>query len=203
MRIAFGIGAFCASASIAGAAFIVDAGDQVAFENAVMQPLEIRISNDNPADRVGGATIILGIRDPGGGPAPEITGFDVTTGTIFDGVAVTVTDVDDLVGGGVDGFPNDENASVALSVTGADIEVGVDELLATFFIDTTGFSAGQVFDLEVNSLFGPTEIVSAGAIPTVFPTTLNDGIVTLIAVPEPALVSLIGLGGLPLLRRRR
>lgn len=194
------VGACC---SVTSGAFIVDAGDQIVLENSPLQPLEIRISNDTLSDRVAGANIILGIRAPGGGPAPEIAGFDVETGTIFDGQGLIITDVDDLFGGGVDGFPNDENVGVALSVIGGDVEVGVGELLATFFIDTTGFSAGQVFELEINSLFGPTEIISAGVVPTIYSSILNDGLVTLVAVPEPALLSALGIGVLPLMRRRR
>jgi hypothetical protein len=80
------------------------------------------------------------------------------------------------------------------SITTSSGTVGADGLLATLTIDPTGFTSGT-WDLKLRDTFnGDTDFAP-------MPASITNGTITV--TPEPATVTLLGLGALALIRRVR
>jgi len=165
----------------------IDVGNHLLQPNTPGQTIQIMVSTD-AGDRAGGCNLNAEIA--GGGPAyggefgPAITAVNMETGTVFAGQAEDANDIGSLA----------QMATYSIVTTSG--TVLADGLLATLTIDTTGFTTpGSTWTLELGqTLNGPTDFA-----PT--PVIITEG--TIEIIPEPTTLSLLGLIGLPLLRRQR
>ena len=149
------------------------------------QQIQIFVRGGDPVQGVAfNIAIADGGPDAGGSVVgPMITAVDILTGTIFDGNNTGLGSAAGVLAPQIAFF----------STTTATGTVPAEGLLATVTLDTTGFAAGQTFDLIVSQTVNNPTMFGA-----VTPTVL-DG--TLTMVPEP--IGLLPVGGLLLLVRRR
>jgi hypothetical protein len=145
-------------------------------------------------DAVEGLNLYVGVGDGGAllggtdGSAPAITGLDIVTGTIF-GANNTGQQT-----------PNQTVQFWSASTTTNSGSVSASGLLATIIVDTTGFTAGNSYDLMLASYPAATGVPDSdfGGVPGTF---ING---TLTIVPEPGALGLLAaLAGAALLHRRR
>ncbi len=171
----------------APAGIYIDVGNVRLLPDTPGQMVQLWLTTD-AADRVGGcsfnAQIGDGGPDIGGTDGPVISAVDLETGTIFTGNNRGHTDINSL-------------AQLAMySIVTESGTVPAEGLLVTLTIDTTGFTTpGATWTLAIGqTLNGPTDFA-----PT--PAIITDGTITL--TPEPAAMTLLALGGIALLIRRR
>ena len=175
--LAIALAALAAAPASAPATLYIHVGQINLLPDTPNQTAGIWVTTDS-ADQVGGcnfnAQVAGGGPELGGLDGPDITGVDLTSGTIFAGNHLAQTDLGSL-------------AQLAMySVVTQDGTVTADGLLASLTFDTTGFSAiGSTWALELSATHnGPTDFAPTGA-------TITDG--TIRIVPEPAtLLSLTG-----------
>ena len=176
--LAFGTQAFAVPISP-----VIDVGDHLLLPNTPGQQIQIGVTSDILIE---GCNLNAQIGDGGpeasGTPAPVITLVDLENG-IFAGNNDGQWDLGSI--------PQLAMYSINTNSGG----VFADGLLVTLTIDTTGFTFPGSWPLQLQStLNGSSDFAT-------MPAEIIDGSITL--VPEPATMSLIGLGGLTLLRRRK
>lgn len=119
---------------------------------------------------------------------PVITNVDLITDTIFDGQpGATQIDVVD--------YPLAKQSTVDISGS-----VAADGRIATVTINTAGWRAGNR-DLLLDGVAGIFQVEFTGPTGAVVPTTVANGSLTV--VPEPATLTMIGLGLAAVRLRRR
>lgn len=160
----------------APAAPMINVGTHELFADTPGQTLEIYVSG---GDAVSGVNFNIQVAD--GGPetggsidGPVITGLDILTGTIF--AASNSGSVNPEALAGLD-YPQWESRTT-LTAGGT---VAASGLLATVTLDTTGFSAGQSFDLIMGgptALNGPTDFAGLTAV-------ITNGLINLVAAGIP------------------
>lgn len=194
-------GSLCWAAPIESAPMIV-VGDHDLLENTAGQQIQIYVSGGG---NVSGLNLFVQVGDGG----PELTDFFLPAGT--DGPSITSIDLKPI-GGIFAGIgdsqvditpdvPQVKNSTIAMTGGGS---VVADGLLAIITIDTTGFFAGDAVTTW-NLLLGGV-LPDAGGYDTDFagtPIDITNGSLSVVAVPEPATLGLIALGGAGLLWRRR
>jgi len=182
-----------ASASAATLPPTIEIGSHVLAGDSTTQVVEIFATG---AEDVSGLQIYAQIGDGvvGSGLEPVFASISFGGG-LWDGPARTE------VGGPIAGTGMLADAGVTFN--GASDEVALDDtsrLVATLTIDTTGFSSGT-FDL----MFKTTDIGADSYFldPNGDPVSIEitNGSITI--TPEPATLSLLALGGLALIRKRR
>jgi hypothetical protein len=167
-------------AAAAMAAPTIDVGSHLLLPNTPHQAITIDVTG---GDAVQGLNFYAQIAD---GTGPKIESVDLLAGTIF---ASNNT-----------GQQNPESLPQTLfaSTTTSAGTVAADGVLATLWIDTTGFNVGD----------GPWSLNLVGTDDSdtdfagVFADVTN-GMIDIQAVPEPATLGLLSIGALGLLRRRR
>jgi len=175
------------AAGPAPAEIYIDVGNVRLLPDMPGQTVLIRVRTDAD-DRVAGCNFNAEIGRAssafGGIDGPLITAVDMETGTIFAGNNRGQTNVGSL-------------GQLAMYSIVTDSEaVPAGGLLATMTIDTTGFTTpGSTWTFALDqTLNGPTDFAPQSAI-------ISDGSITL--TPEPGAMTLLALGGLGLLVRRR
>ena len=131
---------------------------------------------------------------------PEFGGADMLTGTIW--IVDPVTAPTDLVG-------NVIIAAVALATPGATVEAN--GLVATLYVDTTGWSADDSNNPWRLKMAPGTTVDPAGTelldnsvpLPMPIPLTINNGWIEIIPEPGTIWLLLIGLSAAKISRRRR
>ena len=195
----------CVCCNGAYADIVIDVGNHTLLPNTAGQQIDILISSDPGDPLTSGLNLNVQIGDGNGAELePVFNGTEgsdigawVVTGTIFEG---------ELPFGfaPIASFPSLIQAGI---ITGSGADVVANGILASLLIDTTGFNVAGSFNLSLannssglpdTEILGPTG--EAGAIPAV---TINNGSINIAAVPEPAAVSLIVLGLLGVVVRRR
>ncbi len=152
------------------------------LENTSGQWIDIYVSGGNPIE---GCNFNAQIGDGGpaasGTAAPVITGIDLETG-IFAGNNQGQVDQGSI-------------PQVAMfSITTATGTVSASGILARLEIDTTGYFGDQTWTLALDATHnGTTDFAPAAA-------TITDGAIN---IPEPATLSLLAIGGLAMIRRRK
>ncbi len=145
----------CLTLDTSGASITV--GDVQLVANQPDQWVDIEVSG---GDMVAGLDLFVQVGDggpqlvdfglPAGKPGPSITGVDLKTGTIFQGVSDLPTDV------GSTQLP--QTAVLTLSLVGAISSVPAEGTLARVQVDTTGFFGGtwslQLDDVLAFDVFG-------------------------------------------------
>ena len=170
-----------------GYSALIDVGNHNLLPNTPNQSIAIQVSG---GELVAGADLFAQVGDggpelinvglPAGTDAPEISGVDLTTGTIFGN---TAAQIDQDRAGVVQLY----FSSVALTLPPpAAQEVAADGLLATLTIDTTGFTSGT-FDLLLGGVLpghsnGPfdTQLIASGGMSVA--TTILNGTVSIDAL---------------------
>ncbi|MEX0655297.1 MAG: PEP-CTERM sorting domain-containing protein [Phycisphaeraceae bacterium] len=175
-------------------AAIIDVGDVDVTVGDSSVDVPITITTDS-SEAVAETTLLVQVADGGPGlgsiTGPAITGIDfsnsVWEATTYSTVASTGLAVGD--------FPQLIQYEVLLDISTGEA-VPADGEIATITLDTSGMELGDSYDLRVVNTKGGDSSFSGLSEPTV-----EDGSVT--AVPEPATVTLLGLGAIALLRRKR
>ncbi len=159
----------------------------------------------------GGPEVAVALGNPGGGiDGPSMTKINFADSVFASkpfshepSAGLGVTDPDPADNDAPGQFPQLIEYNVNLINAGDKVEAN--GTLAKVKFDLTGFVAGQVFNLYVsNTVAGPTE-ASDGNQPGVVPLSLtfDDGSITLQPIPEPATLTLLGMGALALCRRQQ
>ena len=174
--------------SSASAAPMIDVGTHNLAGNSSSQVININISE---TDLVTGFQLNAQIGDGDGGDAEPVFKSIGFAGGIWDAYPSTV------MGGPISGFEMYVQAGITFN--GDNDEVSAQGLIVTLTIDTTGFSSGsfplmfEATDIPKDSYFLDTDGEKLAA-------TITNGTIN---VPEPATLSLLTLGGLALIRRRK
>ena len=162
----------------------IDVGSHIVAANSAGQEIEILVSG---GESVAGFDLFLQVGDggpelinvglPAGTDAPEVSGVDLLSGTIFDGATATQTDPNRS--GVVQVFFS--NTAITLPAQ----TVSASGTLAKVTIDTTGFNSGT-YDLFLSGVlpglsggpFNSTLLASGGAPVS---TTVNNGTLTVVS----------------------
>ncbi len=187
------------AATAAWAAPVIEVGSHNLLPNTPNQPVPIYVTG---GDQVGGVNFFAQLGNdvplPYGtaAPGPKLSGVDLVIGTIFDGNFMGLTNAYDSY------YPAPpQNLGWWLTVNSGDVSAA--GLLATVFVDTTGFSSGtwplvlqhDVWDNSTDFPVGP---------PTYkMDPTIHNGSITI--VPEPSTLCLVTVaiaGALACLWRR-
>ena len=176
----------------------IDVGNHSIPEGTTAFSIPIGITGGEAlTDMVGRVQVADGGSEVGGIiDGPEITGLTLV-GSIWAGVAV---DADISWNAAIGTYPQLVLADLSLDAGDTATATGV---LFTITVDVSGFSNGDEFDLKLSgTVDGDVEMLGddGGDEITVTPT-INNGKITI--TPEPATLSLLALGGLALIRRRR
>jgi len=179
----------CVLSAAVSAAPIINVGSHDLMENTSGETIQLYVTG---TDQVTAFNLKAQIGDGTGPNAEPVFESIAFGGGMWDAYAYTVT------GGPISGAEQFAQASVAFNTT---VSVPADGLLLTLTIDTTGFFDGDSFDL----LLKGTEIGSDSDFVVIGGGTLAPDITngTINVVPEPASMSLLALGGLMALRRRK
>ena len=180
---ACGLAVLAATAPADGADPSIVVGSHNLLPNTAGQPVQIRVEN---VPDVAGVKLNAQIEDGSGIGTPRFSGVDLITGTIF------TSNADAWDNGTTPGLliysiltpPGTVSASAGL--------------LATLYVDTTGFNSGTFVLSLGDTLNGATTFLSeSGEVPII----ITNG--TLTVVPEPSGLAILVTGLIPLLRRRR
>ncbi len=179
----------------APAAVIIDVGDHNLVPQTPGQQFSILVSGGDPVE---GVDLLLQMGDGGSvlggvdGSAPRITGVTLIAGNMVFSSSNTG-----------DVFPDPPTDMFWQISTTTDVPaastVPAQGVLALVTVDTTGFRGGGVFTLKAGDIQA-----SGGTFDSTFagvPATINNGTITI--VPEPGGVTIAGMAGLLLLRRRQ
>ncbi len=114
---------------------------------------------------------------------PTITRVELDTGTPFEGTSANVTQSIDL--------PQLQAVSVDLQLGGVTPGLGVQTLLATITLDTTGFhTVGQSWDLKLNStLNGNSHFIADSLSAGPVAISAADSLLQIVATPVPEITS--------------
>jgi hypothetical protein len=158
----------------------------------------------------GGPEVAIALGNPGGTDGPSMTKISFADSVFVSkpfshepSADLGVIDPDPADNDDPGQFPQLIEYNVNLINAGDKVEAN--GTLAKIKFDLTGFVAGQVFNLYVsNTVAGPTE-ASDGNQPGVVPLSLtfDDGSITIRPIPEPATLTLLGMGALALYRRQQ
>lgn len=177
------------------AEIVVAVGDHDVLANTANQQIDVLVSTDGgQSPTIFGSNLHFQLAD-GTGPIvePVFNGFSID-GSIFD---VTGSGT----AGGVVGGGQFIDASATPPAAGVD----ANGILVSLLIDTTGITSGT-FALSGTITEGganlPTQLLDGNAAARTL--VINDGSVTISAVPEPSsVVIVVAFGGIVLCRRRR
>ena len=204
VAVAAGIAATLGVAPRAGAALVVNVGNVVLLENTPGQAVPLTVSG---GDAVSGLELLVEVGDGGpelaaidpsrtGLPGPAITVLSATDGTLFAGLATDITPPAEPQ------YPQFRQAFTLVDDPPGSVAAAGTFALVTF--DTTGFSAGETFGLSVrDTLFTSRFIDPTSPVGDPVPLRIIDGTITLVAVPEPASLSVMAAAALLLRRRAR
>jgi hypothetical protein len=176
-------------ASSAHAALIITVGDHTLLPGTPNQAIPLYVSGGDP---VYGLTLVAQVADGGPSAGGSITGPTLTadpkTGTIFDAFPGT------LYSTAASGSPQIAIANALLDLPYTASATG---LIATLYIDTTGFTSGT-WDLALASTLG--DVTSFAGLDSSLQIT--PGTITIRAIPEPAALGLLAVPVATLRRRR-
>ena len=192
----------CVCCDGAFADIVIDVGSHTLLPNTAGQQIDILISSDAGDSLTSGINLNVQIGDGNGsGAEPVFSGTQgtveawVVSGTIFENEAPSGA-------APLMGFPSLVEAG-ALSNS----NIVANGVLASLLIDTTGFGTPGSFNLSLaNNSSGLPDTQVLGPVGTngsVLGVTINNGSINIAAVPEPAAVTLLALGILGMIARRR
>jgi hypothetical protein len=171
--------------------------------NTAGQTFTLVVQNQGSAVQVGALNFNAQVAD--GGPevggtvdGPDITGVDIITGTVFDGVS-TQNDP-----GSTTQYAN-RTTTVPATPGSVTLGAGSTTTFATITISTVGFSSPQSWSFNLDNTiagFGSTKYSTA--LGADIPITITDGMISVV-VPEPSTYAMIfGVGcvGVAVFKRR-
>jgi len=173
-------GVFAASDAFAG--MIITVGTYDLAPNTPDQTITLLVSGGS---QVTGFNLRAQLGD-GLGPNPEPIFQAVDfSGGIWDAFPTTVA------GGPVSGAPQYAQASVVFNATGESVAASGN--LVTLTLDTTGLYGGTyALDLANTDIGADSVFIGSGG--SDLPATITNGSVTIVSTPEPASLSLLGVG---------
>ena len=183
-----GLVVFSSLIASASATPIIDVGTHNLVGNSTNQVVEIYATGTDMVTAFN-LRAQIGADGAAASAAPIFNSIDFSGG-IWDASAYTVTG--DIIGDG-----KYTQMSVAFNPAA---EVAADGLIATLVINTSGFTASESFDLKLSSSGIGSDSIFVITGGDELAATITNGT---IIIPEPATLSLLALGGLALIRRRR